>query len=46
MKMKYDGHVGYGYVGFANLNIHYGETNDVNETLQYHVMTAAKFVGS
>ena len=32
---------GYGYVGFANLNIYDGDTYDVNETPQYHVMTAA-----
>ncbi len=32
---------GYGYVGFANLNIYKGDTYDVNETPQYHVMTAA-----
>ena len=38
----YDGHGGYGYVDFANLNIYDGYTsNGVNETPQYHVMTAA-----
>ncbi len=36
-----DSHDGYGYVGFGNLNIHDDDTDGVNETLQYHVMTTA-----
>jgi len=37
----YDSHGGYGNVDFGNLNIHDDDTNGVNKTQQYHVVTTA-----